>query len=75
MTWISDIAARIAAATGIEGHTLVVRPADTDTVVRLVAIAADERQQRTNARRLGHVLGPTVALDTHLEARLVDRAG
>jgi hypothetical protein len=77
MTWISDITARIAAATGIEMNALIVDPADAETLLRLAAVAAHESGERTNAPLLCHVLGRAVALGAPLDelARLVEEAG
>jgi len=77
MTWIADITERIAAATGIEMDTLVLGPAEADTLLRLAGVAAHESGERTNAPLLCHVLGRAVALGAPLDelARIVGGAG
>ncbi|HTD50592.1 MAG TPA: hypothetical protein VK771_08330 [Acidimicrobiia bacterium] len=76
MTWISDITARIAAATGIAPATLALDATDADTLLRLAGVAAHESGERTNAPLLCHVLGRAVALGIPLDAlaRIVDGA-
>jgi len=77
MTWITDITARLTAATGIEPGILAVDAADADIVLRLAALAAHESGERINAPLLCHVLGRAVALGIPLEAlaRIVEGTG
>ncbi len=77
MTGIADLTERIAAATGIELDTLVLDPAEADTVLRRGGVAAHESGERTNTPLLCHVLGRAVALRTPLGelARLVGGTG
>lgn len=74
MTWISDLTARIADATGIDAGALALDPADSETLLHLAGVAAHESGERTNAPLLCHVLGRAVALGAPLDqlARVVE---
>lgn len=67
-TWISDMTARIAAATGIDAQTLAVGDADAQELLRLAGVAAHTSGDRTNAPLLCHVLGRAVALGAPLDS-------
>lgn len=77
MTWISDLTARIATATGIDAGALAINNTDADTLLTLAGLAAHESGERTNAPLLCHVLGRAVALGAPLDelARIVEGTG
>ena len=76
MSWISDLTASVADATGIDPGALTIDATDTDELLRLAGVAAHSSGDRTNAPLLCHVLGRAVALGAPLDrlARVVDDA-
>jgi hypothetical protein len=74
VTWISDMSARIADATGIEPSALALDGGEAETLLRLAGIAAHESGERTNAPLLCHVLRRAVARGADLDdlARLIE---
>jgi len=77
VTWISEMTARIANATGIEPAALALDADDAEMLLRLAGVAAHESGERTNAPLLCHVLGRAVALGATLDdlAPVIERAG
>ena len=69
MTWISDMTARISAASGIDARTLTIADDDATELLRLAGVAAHTSGDRTNAPLLCHVLGRAVALGAARLAR------
>jgi hypothetical protein len=76
VTWISEVTARIADASGLDATALALDAAEAETLLRLAAFAAHESGDRTNAPLLCHVLGRAVALGAPLDqlARAVEAA-
>ena len=67
MTWISDVTARIADASGIDAAALALGADEAETLLRLAGFAAHDSGERTNAPLLCHVLGRAVALGVPLD--------
>jgi hypothetical protein len=67
VTWISEVTARIADASGVDAAALAVDVGDAETLLRLAAFAAHDSGERTNAPLLCHVLGRAVALGVPLD--------
>jgi hypothetical protein len=76
VTWISEVTARIADASGLDATALALDAAEAETLLRLAAFGAHESGDRTNAPLLCHVLGRAVALGAPLDqlARAVEGA-
>jgi hypothetical protein len=76
VTWISEVTARIADASGLDAAALALDASEAETLLRLAAFAAHDSGERTNAPLLCHVLGRAVALGAPLGevARAVEGA-